>query len=62
MSDQYQYRSDGNFMIRCGCESCGERFDAHALSNAYGGTFCDACKQVKDWMKSGPVVRGEEER
>lgn len=50
MTDKYSYRLDGNFLIRCECQGCGQQFDAHALSNAYGGTYCGPCDEMHKWQ------------
>lgn len=46
----YAYRTDGNFLVRCTCASCGEPFDAHALQNSDPKGRCHACRQVDDWQ------------
>ncbi len=48
----YDYRIDGNFLVRVKCEDCGEMFDKHALSNACAPDAhkCDACIYVRDSM------------
>jgi len=58
----YEYRRDGNFLIRKTCTHCGEEFDLHAMSNAmtpqsiYG--LCDACEAVRK-MELAEDGRGE---
>jgi hypothetical protein len=47
----YDFRYDGNFLIRKTCRHCGEGFDVHALANAateqsmYG--LCNACEALR---------------
>jgi hypothetical protein len=46
----YEFRSDGNFLVRCTCEDCGEVFDVHAMSNKPQRELCPACLHVAIWM------------
>lgn len=56
MSLGYEYRPDGNYLIRKTCSTCGEAFDSHAMANVV--YVCPACEQVDEWMKSGEPESG----
>jgi hypothetical protein len=47
----YEYRPDGNFLIRKTCNHCGEAYNVHAMSNAYSDQnrlqLCSACLDCK---------------
>lgn len=53
----YSFRPDGNFLVSITCEQCGERFDVHAMANAYRYpgmvVLCEACQQVEKWIAEG---------
>lgn len=44
---KYEYRADGNFLVRRNCWHCGKEWDAYALSNCR--YYCPACTQVFEW-------------
>jgi len=55
MSLGYQFRADGNFLVRCICKSCDEPFDAHALSNSDPLGRCHACRSVDEMISQETI-------
>lgn len=60
----YDYRQDGNFLIRQTCLHCREAFDVHALQNAntmqVAMGLCDACEAVRIYEKAAALSGGRE--
>lgn len=60
----YDFRPDGNYLIRKTCRHCGELFGVHALSNAmseqsiYG--LCDACEALRQHESHPPAAKSAE--
>ena len=45
----YRWRSDGMFLIKCVCASCGDEWDVCALAQYQ--ELCPACRQVQEWER-----------
>jgi hypothetical protein len=55
----YEYRHDGNFLIKRECVQCKEEYTVHAMQNSnpsYPG-WCSACIQVRQWERESEVKR-----
>lgn len=58
----YEYRPNGNFLVRLKCSLCGEGYDAHALSNLDSLGYCPCCRQVYEWQLEEAKRAGEPQK